>query len=112
MELFTKTLLEENGTHIEINGGEIIQFQNTACTEGTSLIIRNLFYNVPARRKFLKKPSTEASYISELLNQFALGHPDIALSISTIKQQYCILLETMTKKQQYFMYMEKTQRKK
>lgn len=78
VELFTKTLLEENGTHIEINGGEIIQFQNTACTEGTSLIIRNLFYNVPARRKFLKKPSTEASYISELLNQFALGHPDIA----------------------------------
>jgi len=78
VELFTKTLLEENGTHIEINGGEIIQFQNAACTEGTSLIIRNLFYNVPARRKFLKKPSTEASYISELLNQFALGHPDIA----------------------------------
>ncbi|MEY8319968.1 DNA mismatch repair endonuclease MutL [Lachnospiraceae bacterium 46-61] len=78
VELFTKTLLEENGTHIEINGGEIVQFQNAACTEGTSLIISNLFYNVPARRKFLKRPATEAGYISEILNQFALGHPDIA----------------------------------
>lgn len=78
VEMFTKTILEENGTHIEINGGEIVQFQNAACTEGTSIVISNLFYNVPARRKFLKKPSTEASYISELLNQFALGRPDIA----------------------------------
>ena len=78
VEMLTKTREEENGTLIEINGGEIVQFQNTACTEGTSIIVKNLFYNVPARRKFLKKPATEASHISELLNQFALGHPDIA----------------------------------
>ena len=78
VEMTTKTKSEQSGTYIEINGGEIVQFQNAACTEGTSLIVKNLFYNVPARRKFLKKPSTEASHISEILNQFALGHPDIA----------------------------------
>ncbi len=78
VEMFTKTRQEENGTSIEINGGEIVQFQSAACTEGTSIIVKNLFYNIPARRKFLKKPATEASHISELLNQFALGHPDIA----------------------------------
>lgn len=78
VEMLTKTKSEQSGTRIEINGGEIVQFQNAACTEGTSIIVKNLFYNVPARRKFLKKPSTEASHISEILNQFALGHPDIA----------------------------------
>ena len=78
IEMTTKTKEESNGTYIEINGGEVIKFQSAACVEGTSFIIKNLFYNVPARRKFLKKPSTEASRISELLNQFALGRPDIA----------------------------------
>ncbi|NDO46039.1 DNA mismatch repair endonuclease MutL [Clostridium sp. MD294] len=78
VEMITKTKSEQSGTLIEINGGEIVQFQSAACTEGTSIIVKNLFYNVPARRKFLKKPSTEASHISEILNQFALGHPDIA----------------------------------
>ena len=77
VEMTTKTKDEINGTYIEINGGEVIKFQSAACVEGTSFIIKNLFYNVPARRKFLKKPSTEASRIAELLNQFALGRPDI-----------------------------------
>lgn len=78
VEMVTKTRTEQSGTRIEVDGGEIVQFQSTACTEGTSLIVKNLFYNVPARRKFLKKPSTEAGHISEILNQFALGHTDIA----------------------------------
>lgn len=77
VEMTTKTKEEINGTYLEINGGKVIKFQSAACIEGTSLVIKNLFYNVPARRKFLKKPSTEASRIAELLNQFALGHPDI-----------------------------------
>ncbi len=77
VEMTTKTKDEINGTYIEINGGEVIKFQSAAYVEGTSFIIKNLFYNVPARRKFLKKPSTEASRIAELLNQFALGRPDI-----------------------------------
>lgn len=78
VEMITKTAAAQSGTRIEIEGGEVVLFQNTACTEGTSITVKNLFYNVPARRKFLKKPSTEASHISELLNQFALGHTDIA----------------------------------
>ena len=79
VEMLTKTRDEETGTRIVIHAGEIQELEDTACREGTSITVRNLFYNVPARRKFLKKPATESGYVSDLVNKIALGHPEVAI---------------------------------
>ncbi len=78
VEMLTKTKEEPIGTRLEIEGGEIKSIQDAVCAEGTTVIVKNLFYNVPARRKFLKKPAKESGYVSELMNQLALGHPEIS----------------------------------
>ena len=78
VEMTTRTKDEETGTRIEISAGEVKSIQDVACTEGTTVIVRNLFYNVPARRKFLKKPATESGYVSDLMNKLALGHPELS----------------------------------
>lgn len=79
VEMMTKTKEEEVGTLIEISGGEIKTIQDASCMEGTTVTVKNLFYNVPARRKFLKKPATESGYVSDLMNKLALGHPEVSL---------------------------------
>ena len=79
VEMLTKTKDEETGTRICINAGEIEVLEDTACREGTSITVKNLFYNVPARRKFLKKPATESGHVSDLVNKIALGHPEVAI---------------------------------
>lgn len=79
VEMLTKTREEEIGTRILIHAGEIQEIEDIACTEGTSITVKNLFYNVPARRKFLKKPATESGYVSDLVNKIALGHPEVAI---------------------------------
>ena len=79
VEMLTKTKDEETGTRICISAGEIEVMEDTACREGTTIIVKNLFYNVPARRKFLKKPATESGYVSDLVNKIALGHPEVAI---------------------------------
>ena len=79
VEMLTKTREEETGTRILINAGEIEAMEDAACREGTSITVKNLFYNVPARRKFLKKPATESGYVSDLINKIALGHPEVAI---------------------------------
>jgi DNA mismatch repair protein MutL len=78
VEIITKTKEAETGVHIEINGGEIVANKDVAATKGTSITIRNLFYNTPARRKFLKKAATESGYISDVITKLALGNPGIA----------------------------------
>ncbi|MBR2383551.1 MAG: DNA mismatch repair endonuclease MutL, partial [Anaerotignum sp.] len=79
VEMLTKTKDEETGTRICISAGEIEVMEDAACREGTSITVKNLFYNVPARRKFLKKPATESGYVSDLINKIALGHPEVAI---------------------------------
>ncbi|MBR2851051.1 MAG: DNA mismatch repair endonuclease MutL, partial [Anaerotignum sp.] len=79
VEMLTKTKDEETGTRICISAGEIEVMEDAACREGTSITVKNLFYNVPARRKFLKKPATESGYVSDLINKIALGHPEVAV---------------------------------
>lgn len=78
VEVISKTKDEQLGNKVEIYGGKIINEQNIAANEGTTFIMRNLFFNTPARRKFLKKPSTESGYISDIINKTALGHPEIS----------------------------------
>jgi len=79
VEMLTKTREEETGTRICISAGEIEVMEDAACREGTTIIVKNLFYNVPARRKFLKKPATESGHVSDLINKIALGHPEVAI---------------------------------
>ncbi len=79
IEVISKTSDDVTGMRIEIHGGEIISEKDIGCPEGTTFIMRNLFYNVPVRRNFLKKPATESGYIYDILSKTALGHPEIAI---------------------------------
>ncbi|HCT65049.1 MAG TPA: DNA mismatch repair endonuclease MutL [Lachnospiraceae bacterium] len=79
VEMVTKTHEQEEGYKIEISGGNIIGEQEYAATDGTTINVKNIFYNVPARRKFLKKPTTESGYISDIVNKIALAHPEISI---------------------------------
>ncbi|MBR1607151.1 MAG: DNA mismatch repair endonuclease MutL [Clostridia bacterium] len=68
----------EYGVSVQNNGGEMGEIKEAACPEGTSFTIKDLFYNAPVRRKFLKKPITETGYISDLMMRFILSHPQIS----------------------------------
>jgi DNA mismatch repair protein MutL len=76
LEMITRAQGEETGTCIEIAGGKILRIEDTGAPPGTSFTIRDLFYNTPARRKFLKAESTELSHVSALVTHYALAHPD------------------------------------
>ena len=78
VELLTKCESDEVGSSYSIHGGVEQYFQDAATNNGTTFLVRQLFYNVPARRKFLKTASTEASHISELISRLALSHPYIS----------------------------------
>lgn len=78
VELVTKTAGETTGTRIEINGGEVVSQGEAGCADGTAFVMRNLFYNVPARRKFLKKAAAESGAVADIVTKLALGHPEIA----------------------------------
>ncbi len=78
VELLTKCKEDEVGSSYTIHGGMEKSFDPAAVNDGTTFLIKQLFYNVPARRKFLKTASTEASHISELVTRLALSHPEIS----------------------------------
>jgi DNA mismatch repair protein MutL len=76
LHLETRAPDEESGTVIEINGGKIFKVEEAGLPAGTSITIRDLFFNTPARKKFLKAESTELSHIASLVTHYALAHPD------------------------------------
>jgi DNA mismatch repair protein MutL len=71
------------GTEIRVNGGAIASVQETGCAEGTSIDVGDLFYNLPARRKFLKTDTGETTQASRVVTQFALGYPEIGFSLAS-----------------------------
>lgn len=79
MELITKTQEEFTGVHYQIEGGAECELSEIGAPKGTTFLVRNLFYNVPARRKFLKQPQTEGSYVADLMEHLALSRPDISI---------------------------------
>ena len=79
VDLFTKTRSAPLGLHLALEGGEIIEQEETGCPDGTTIVIKDLFFNTPARMKFLKKDSTEASYVEQAAEQVALAHPGLTL---------------------------------
>lgn len=78
VELITKTYGELTGTKYVIEGSKEIANEEIGAPEGTTFLVRNLFYNVPARRKFLKTAQTEGNYINDLMERLALSHPGIS----------------------------------
>ena len=91
VELQTRAAGNTYGMYVHISGGMFKEVRQTGCPVGTTFIIRNLFFNTPARYKFLKKDSTEAGYISDAISRIALGNPDIAFRLSSGKT---VLLHT------------------
>jgi len=83
VEMTTRVRGSAHGTRIEIEGGVPKSVRKTGCPEGTSIIIRDLFYNTPARYKFLKKDSTEAGHVSDIITRIALGNPHISIRLTS-----------------------------
>ncbi|MCR5420990.1 MAG: DNA mismatch repair endonuclease MutL [Lachnospiraceae bacterium] len=81
VELLTKTADEFTGTRYCIEGAKELSFDDVGVPEGTTFIVRQIFYNTPARRKFLKTPQTEGSYISDYMEKVMLSHPEIAFKL-------------------------------
>lgn len=78
-EIITKTRDEEVGTRMEIFGGEQVSLDDAGCPNGTTIIIRELFYNTPARMKFLKSDKSEAMAVAGIVDKIALSHPEISI---------------------------------
>ena len=79
VELITKTKDEVTGTRYRIEGGAEKSIEDTGAPGGKTFLVHQIFYNTPARRKFLKTPMTEASHVSELMTRLALSHPEVSI---------------------------------
>ncbi len=89
VDVLTKTPDEQFGTHYTINGGAEKEYEQTGCPDGTTIIIRDIFYNVPARLKFLKKDVAEGNAIASIVDKIAISHPEIAFKfIRDNKQEF------------------------
>lgn len=81
VEVITKTPDSLTGFRIQLEGAREIAFDEVGAPDGTTFIMRNLFFNTPVRRKFLRQPSTEGSYIADLMEHLALSRPDISFKL-------------------------------
>lgn len=76
VEVITKTADELTGIRYAIAGGAEEELEEVGAPDGTTFLVHNLFYNIPARKKFLKQPQTEGSYVADMMEHLALSHPD------------------------------------
>lgn len=81
LRIISKPKSASYGAMIEAHGGEIVEYSEQAARDGTTVIVENLFANIPARRKFLKRDATEGSAISTVVEKIALSHPEIAITL-------------------------------
>ena len=81
VEVITKTAESITGSRMILEGAQEIAFEEVGAPEGTTFIVRNLFYNTPVRRKFLRQPATEGGYIADLMEHLALSRPDISFKL-------------------------------
>lgn len=80
-DVYLKTSTGDEGTQIHIKGGKIEDIKPSDSRRGTSICVENLFFNTPARLKYMKSLRTELSQISDIVDRLAIGHPDIAFSL-------------------------------
>jgi len=81
--LVSRTAQESLGTQVKLENGAIVGREGKGCPQGTVVTVENLFYNVPARLKFLRRESTEAGHISQLVSCYALAYPELRFSLLT-----------------------------
>ncbi len=81
VELYTKRKEDENGICVTCRGGEILSSKEAGIPDGTLISVENLFFNTPARRKFLKKDATEAGYITDIITRFIFAYPQISFKL-------------------------------
>ena len=81
VEVITKTPDSLTGCRIQLEGAREVAFDEIGAPDGTTFLMRNLFFNTPVRRKFLRQPSTEGSYIADLMEHLALSRPDISFKL-------------------------------
>lgn len=81
VELLSKTRDSQTGVYVHIKGCDLIENAERGAADGTTITVRDLFYNTPARYKFLKKDSTEASYVADVLQKLAIANPNIAFKL-------------------------------
>lgn len=86
VELLTKTAHAMTGCRYRIDGGVEKSMEDIGCPDGTTFIVRQLFYNTPARRKFLKSNMTEAGYINDLIARLAMSHPEVSFKFINNRQ--------------------------
>lgn len=105
VSILTKRKNDEMGTAYTIEGSVEKSIENAGCPDGTTIIIRELFYNVPARKKFLKKEVTEANAISFIVRKVALSHPDISFKlIRDNRMEFCSSGDGNLKSAMYAVY--------
>jgi len=83
LKIVSRTAEAQMGTEMECEGGEIVDIMETGCAKGTTVVARELFYNVPARRKFLKKDATETAAVSAVMEKIALSEPSVSIKYVT-----------------------------
>ncbi len=81
VEIHTKTKNSDMGRFVRIEGGKVTEEIDMGCANGTTIIVKNLFFNTPARMKFLKKDSTETAYINDVIGKMILGNPSVAFKL-------------------------------
>ncbi|MGI5959166.1 MAG: DNA mismatch repair endonuclease MutL [Massiliimalia sp.] len=89
VELLTKTREQSLGCRFVIHGGETVDFDDAGCPDGTTILVRDLFYNVPARLKFLKKNVSEGNAVQSIVEKIAISHPEV--SIKLVKENKTVL---------------------
>src|SRR2546430_540986 len=82
VELLSKTEDATAATRVLIEGGKMRDVKDAAHPRGTTIVVRDLFFNVPARRKFLRSEATESSHLTNLVTHYALAHPEIAFTLN------------------------------
>lgn len=81
VDIFTKTKEESFGYSASIEGGDVTESGEAGCPDGTTITVRDLFFNTPARMKFLKNDATETSYVTDVVHKMILSHPEVAVKL-------------------------------
>jgi DNA mismatch repair protein MutL len=100
--LETRSAEEPTGTRIEIAGGKILRCDEVALATGTSVTVRDLFFNVPARKKFLRSDQTESAHVASLVTHYSLAHPDKTFRLATGASELLAVTPVATLRERVF----------